>query len=559
MKQTLKKIARIAIILLLMAGTLTTFVFMGLDSRKAPEDRMGARKNKTSSVTNAAESMPPDDRSLVMAEERFSLGTGESCQCSVLYDDGNFPEGLSWSSSDTDVSEVDGTGRVTAVAPGRADITASLPNGLSASVKVTVYSDPRESAATAVNALAVNGSDEAMQNIRTLAETWNMAKSDSAKNYAALMNVLLQFYTHGEKGSGSAPDLWKALKSASLAVQIPSVNEGLLRRAALSAYCHGEKDAADVTVSFTGDCTFGYFNETDIDNMFPSVYRNSGSVTYPFDLTKNVFGADDITMINFEGTLTESTEHKDKTFYFRGEPSYVDILTHSSVEAVTLENNHSYDYFEKGYLDTFGYLKEAGIRCALYHSPAPMTVGDYRVAMIALSMVGTNYTDEFRSTVEQYINQYRDSRTVIVLNVHWGVESSDTPEAWQIEAAHSMIDAGADLIIGHHPHVVQGIEVYKGHYIAYSLGNFSFGGNSASINPESMIFRASFSKNANCNLALSRVSVVPCYTTSSGSTSNNFKPTPLYGSTGKAVIDKIISLSAGLEGGVTSLTWSRIP
>lgn len=558
MKQTLKKISRIAIILLLMAGTLTTFVFMGLDSQKAPEDRMGARKNKTASVADGNGKETSEDRLLVMSEERFSLGTGESCQCSALYDDGNFPEGLSWSSSDTDVSEVNATGQVTAVAPGTAEITASLTNGLRASVKVTVYSDPKASASDAVDALAKNGSDDAMKNVRTLADTWSRAKNAPAKKYATLMNALVSFYTHGKKGSGSAPDLWKELRAANLAVE-PAVSDGVLRRAALAAYCQGEKDAADVTVSFTGDCTLGYFNETDTDNMFPSVYRNAGSVTYPFDLTKNVFGADDITMINFEGTLTESTQHKDKTFYFRGEPSYVDILTQSSVEAVTLENNHSYDYFEKGYTDTFNYLKDAGVRCALYRSPDPIAVGDYRVAMIAVSMVGTGYTEEIRGTVEQYINQYRDSRTVIVLNLHWGVESSDTPEAWQIEAAHSMIDAGADLIIGHHPHVMQGIEVYKGHYIAYSLGNFSFGGNSAAINPESMIFRASFSKNANGNLALSRVSVVPCYTTSSGSTSNNFKPTPLYGSTGKAVIDKIVSLSAGLEGGVTSLTWSRIP
>lgn len=555
----MKKVSRIAIIILLMLGTLSTFIFMAMDSRKQPAARTFAHTGQSTRTTTATVPANAKGKSLVMSDEEFSLGVGESYQCAALLDDGNFAEGLQWSSADPEIVGVDGSGKVTAVAEGSTQITAALIDSVVATASVSVYGDPKSAAVTAISRLAADGSDESMRQFKALQKQFSLSKGKTAKPSAALLNALGQFADIGAGKSGSAPEAWKKLNETVTDAGVDSLNEAQLRRAALSAYCQGEKSVSAVTLSFAGDCTFAYFNESDRANMFPAVYRNSGSVTYPFDRVKNVFGADDVTLVNLEGALTTSQQHREKTFYFRGEPSYVNILTGSSVEAVTVENNHSGDYFEQGFNDTLQTLKNAGIRFTSRSEPAVIDVNGYKVVMLSLSLVGKTYTPEIQSQLEAAIGQYRGSKTVVVVNLHWGIESSGTPEHWQVDAAHSIIDAGADLIIGHHPHVLQGIEVYNGHYIVYSLGNFSFGGNMAAINPQTMIFRIAFSETDTGSMRMNRVSVVPCYTTSSGSTANNFQPMPLFGETGKAVVDKVIALSTGLENGAGSLSWSRIP
>lgn len=552
----MKKSTRIFFILLLMLATVSTFVLMELDRRRPPEQRLGYRSVSVAGVTRR---IRRDDGSSAgeLSDTFFSLGTGESYRVGVTTD--TDASRIVWKSSDSAVALVDSSGKVTAVAPGEAEITASLPGGVRLTSRVTVYDEPSELVSAAILALAETGSDEAMDNVLRLARDYGNAKSQKVHMFAALLQGLADFHNLGAKGTGSASDLWRSLRGAMLGSGVQGLDEAALRRAALAAYCQGEKSAADMMLSFTGDCTFGHFNENEAEHMFPAVYARSGSATYPFDLTKEVFGADDITMINFEGTLTQSKSHKNKQFYFRGDPSYVDILTHSSVEAVTLENNHSHDYYDKGLNDTKAAMDSAGIPYTAYPEPAVLTVGENRVVMLGLCMTERPYSEEFRSYVQNIVNEYRSSHTVIVMNVHWGVEGSHDTEDWQQEAARDMIDAGVDLVIGHHPHVTQGIEVYKGHYIVYSLGNFAFGGNSAATDPACFIFRVGFTRNANGNLTLSRVSIVPCYTTSTGGTSNNFQPVPLFGKEGKAVMDKLVQYSGKLEDGVRSLTWNRIP
>lgn len=541
----MKKVSRVGFILLLMVSAAMTLVFVGLNGYGF------GGKGSSDTPTAAA-----GQNKWRLSDEEFSLGVGESYRCSALFDDGG--QEVQWFSSDSSVAEVDSSGRVTAIAVGETEISAKFSENRIASAKLWVYDNIPASTASAITALAADGSDETFNTMVNLARQLKCAKSDAVQSYANLLNALLKFSEMGAGGGNSPSDSWKALNTALSDTGLKGIDRDTLRRAALAAYCQGEKLVSDVTISFAGDCTFAYFNETDRANMFPAVYRNSGSVTYPLDLVKNVFGADDITMVNFEGTLTESREHKDKTFYFRGEPSYVNILTNSSVEAVTVENNHSFDYFDAGYTETLSYLRDAGVRYTCYNSPASININGYRVVMLSLSMVSSYYKPEFQSTIENYIRQYRSDNTIIIVNLHWGVESSGTPEAWQIEAAHSMIDAGADMIIGHHPHVLQGIELYNGHYIVYSLGNFSFGGNSSALSPQTIIFRASFTEDKSGHM-IGRVSVVPCYTTSSGSTVNNFRPIPLFGDEGTAVVNRLLLLSGNLSGGIDKINWNQIP
>lgn len=543
----MKKVSRLIIVLLLMVSAVTTLIFMGLNGYGFS----GGNAQSTAAGT----------AKLHLSDEEFSLGVGEEYQCSAFTADGTKTEEVRWSCSDISIAEVDNHGNVTGIAPGEAEIRVRYSENIIVSAKLWVYdiNTVSSSTANAVTLLATDGSDASFQAMTDLARQLKCAKSNAVTRYSALLNALLHFSEMGAGSSHSPSQCWEELKTALTNTGIKGIEEDTLRRAALTAYCHGEKLVNDVTISFAGDCTFAYFNETDKDNMFPAVYRKSGSLTYPLDLTKNVFGADDLTMVNLEGTLTDTRKHRDKTFYFRGEPEYVNILTNSSVEAVTVENNHSFDYLEDGYADTLSNLKKAGVRYTGLYSPATIDVNGYHVVMLSLSMVSTYYKPEYQATIESDIKKYRsDDKTIIIVNLHWGVETSGTPEKWQIEAAHSMIDAGADMIIGHHPHVLQGIEQYKGHYIVYSLGNFSFGGNSAAASPSTVIFRASFNEDGAGNLT-TRVSVVPCYTTSSGSTVNNFRPTPLFGNQGQGVVDRLLSLSGRLDGGITQINWNRIP
>lgn len=552
----MKKALRILFILMIMISTVVTFAYMRMDQADKSQTHIdkAADHSTTASNENAAHS-----RTLFITDRDFAMQTGQSHQCTAQFDDGGNAEGLLWSSTNENAVTVDDSGRVTAVGAGDAEIWAVMGRNYKARVKVSVYDDLDAAAAEAVTVLAADGSDESMNRLEDMAAKLSRSKSKSALRIAAMLASITDFRELGATGGEDAQTIWTKLIQRRDAAGMESLSEKTLRQAALAAYCQGEKSAAELTLSFTGDCTFAYFNEERGERHFPAVYLNSGSVSYPFDLTRGVFGADDLTMINFEGALTNSLAHKQKQFYFRGEPEYVKILTSSSVEAVTLENNHSFDYFDTGFNDTMDIMRDAGIRYTSFHSPAVINVNGCRVVMLSLCMIGIGYQSEFSEQVNQYISRYKDDDTLIVMNVHWGVESAGTPEPYQIEAAHQMIDAGVDLVIGHHPHVLQGIEVYKGHYIAYSLGNFSFGGNTAVSNSDTIIFRASFDKSGGGSMKINRISVVPCCTTSSGSTVNNYQPSPLFGSNGQAVIDRLIERNSNLEGGAMSLMWNGIP
>lgn len=538
----MKKISRIVIVTVLMLSALATAIALSLSGEKhtlAPGDK------------------PLRSSGFSLSDEELALCTGESYLCGAFFDGERLTD-VRWSSSNPSVASVASDGMITAHAMGETQIKAEYSENRVAEAKLWVYSDPADATAQAILSLADNGSDESFVTLATLARQLGCAKNPAVRHEAELLGGLVRFSEMGAGGSGSPNEAWQQTDNALTLAEIQGLDRDTLRRAALSAYCQGEKLANDITISFVGDCTFAYFNETDSPRMFPAVYRKSGSVTYPLDLTKNVFGADDITMVNLEGTLTESRSHKNKTFYFRGEPAYVDILTHSSVEAVTVENNHSFDYFDQGYNETLSHLRDAKIRYTTFHSPAVIGTGDYHIVMLSLSMVSSYYKPEFRSAIEDYIRYYRGDKTIIIANLHWGVEGSGTPEAWQVEAAHSIIDAGADMVIGHHPHVLQGIEQYNGRYIVYSLGNFSFGGNYSANSPSTIIFRASFTEDASGGRS-THVSVVPCYTTSSGSTVNNFRPTPLFGEDGKTVINRLLTLSGKLDSGIRQIPWNQIP
>lgn len=555
----MKKTASVFLILLIMVSAFATFAYIGVDQKIRDSEKTGnSDKDVSTAGTDSVSSLDETEKKIVAPDGDLFLQVGQSRQCRLQFEDGSPAEGAFWSSSDEKIARVSTDGRVTAVAQGETELLAVLGKDSKVRVKVSVCEDLAAAATGAILRLATDGSDEAMKQVDAMAQSFSHAGDKSTADLGAMMQALTAFRQAGEKGDSSAPQLWDALKDAVRNTET-GLNNQQLRQAALAAYSQGEKSSSELTITFTGDCTLAYYNETRYLRGFPAVYKKSGSLTYPFDLTREVFGADDITMINFEGTLTDYTNHKNKQFFFRGEPSFADILPASSIEAVTLENNHSYDYLDIGYSDTIDNIKKVGVAYTNYDTPAVINVKGLRVVMISLCLFETDFSDEMLEHVQNYVNMYKQKDTIIVMNAHWGIERDKNPDSTQIKAAHAMIDAGVDLVIGHHPHVPQGIEVYNGHYIFYSLGNFAFGGNAKANQPETLMVRAMFGRDDEGNAALSRVSVIPCLTTSTGTDVNNYRPTPLYGEKAAKVMEKLLQLSSQVDGGVGSLTWSMIP
>jgi poly-gamma-glutamate synthesis protein (capsule biosynthesis protein) len=177
-------------------------------------------------------------------------------------------------------------------------------------------------------------------------------------------------------------------------------------------------------------------------------------------------------------------------------PRFLSAFTSAGIDLLNLANNHIFDYGKVGLFDTISYLDSIGMQhvgagrsASQAHKPVIFTTSTQRIAILGYygggeapkatkwrPGVADRRVDDIRRDVEQIRRE--NSAEYIVVNLHWGEEKADTPDRDQREFAHAVIDAGADVIIGHHPHVLQGIERYKSGVIVYSLGNFLFGGNS---------------------------------------------------------------------------------
>ena len=323
--------------------------------------------------------------------------------------------------------------------------------------------------------------------------------------------------------------------------------------------------AGEITLSFAGDCTFGAVNGDGGAGRFPSVYRRSGLRDYPFHLVKPWFLSDDLTVVNFECTLTNAVKMADKQWHFQGNARYAAIFPAGSVEAVGLSNNHSHDYLEAGFQDTVTNFRRASVPVFYQNTPFVTTVRGVQVVIIGdCTVVGENTTriDGAPGRVLREIKQYKKPDNIIVVVMHWGSELAPTPFEWQEKMGRAFVDAGADAVVGHHPHVVQGIERYRGRYIAYSLGNFAFGGNSLARHPETFILRLRFRASSG-KTGVSGIAIVPCWTTSSharnsaGVLRNNYQPAPVFGKAADQVAALVLKRSAGLRCGVKRIAYHR--
>lgn len=274
------------------------------------------------------------------------------------------------------------------------------------------------------------------------------------------------------------------------------------------------------TLSFVGDCTLGGTSATSYAAVgFPLTIGED--YRYPFENVRSYFEADDFTFANLEGTLTTKGSPQNQYYSFRGSPEYVKILTENSVEAVTLANNHIRDYGQQGYADTIQTLEEAGVSYAEPNAGTIVTLPDGTTIGIYATVFATR-----QEGVTAGIQALREQGAEIVIYAaHWGGEYHYTPASTQKDMAHAAIDAGANIVYGSHPHVLQPIEEYAGGVIFYSMGNFCFGGNSSPRDYDTAVIQQEVIVSEEGGVELGECTVIPC-SISSMERRNNYQPTP---------------------------------
>lgn len=304
-----------------------------------------------------------------------------------------------------------------------------------------------------------------------------------------------------------------------------------------------------VTVSATGDVTIGGDTRKSGASVFDKqLEKEPSGLDFPLENARAVFEADDMTIVNFEGTLTNTKSKTKNSFSFAAPPEYVQVLTSGSVEAVSLENNHIMDHGEQGYADTCGALAGAGIRYSGHLGSAVYTTDTgVSIGMLSYQTFNGNYKKIYAS-IEGDIQALRDAGCqLVIVSYHWGEEKDYLPNERQVPLGRATIDAGADLVLGHHSHRMNPIEVYKGRYICYSLGNFSFAGNTRPDDMDTYIFQQRFRVDLATGEATNEgFRIVPC-SISSQEKVNDFKPTPSDEANSARIVERLLELNKKLE------------
>lgn len=301
-----------------------------------------------------------------------------------------------------------------------------------------------------------------------------------------------------------------------------------------------------LTLSVVGDCTLGTDETFDYDTSLNAYYENYGA-DYFLQNVKDIFSADNLTIANFEGTLTDSDEREDKTFAFKAPASYASILTNGSVEAVNTANNHSHDYGEQSFDDTLAALDDAGIVHFGYDETAVMDVKGIKVGLVGIYEL-YDHLEREQQLKDNIAKVKADGAQLIVVIFHWGNETETVPDSNQTTLGRIAIDEGADLVCGHHPHVLQGIETYKGRNIVYSLGNFCFGGNSSPSDMDTMIYQQTFTIDADGVKKDNVTNIIPCSISSAAYDGyNNYQPTPAEGDEATRILGKINERSSWIS------------
>ncbi len=295
-------------------------------------------------------------------------------------------------------------------------------------------------------------------------------------------------------------------------------------------------DTVTMTFSFTGDVTLGCdWTWWEDESAFPNVAVPKG-YEYPFAKVQHLFTADDLTIVNLEGVLqNDDTDRRGQRRYnFRGLTDYTGFLTHGSVEAVTLGNNHAMDFGRTGLASTKAALDAAGIGWMRDDD-----VFFYEKDGIKVAFLGYLQDAFFKrmDDLDKIVRELKEEQgcAAVILNLHIGNEYSPTHVSTQRNSAAAAVRDGVDLVIMHHPHVLQGVDVMGSRTILYSLGNFCFGGDRL-INAEELptlvaVAQLTFEDGVYTG---QQVTLHPMHCT--GEPGNNYQPCPVTGAEAENVM-----------------------
>ena len=282
-------------------------------------------------------------------------------------------------------------------------------------------------------------------------------------------------------------------------------------------------------LTFAGDCTFGS-NPTNYFADYGFIKTVGEDYAYPFANVIDYFANDEFSMVNLEGPLCDEGNPMQKKHVFHGPTAYVNCLTENSVEAVTVANNHSMDYGANGYASTLAALEQAGVpyverdSTAVVTTENGLTIGLYAAVYYKLDVA--DMTAKIAALREQGVD-------LVIFAPHWGVEGTYRPTEEQERVGHAAIDAGADIVFGSHPHVLQPIEEYGDGLILYSMGNWTFGGSTMPSDPDTAIVQVELTRSDDGSISRTGMDVIPCCVSSKIDAAmaneqnyNDYKPTP---------------------------------
>jgi len=245
-------------------------------------------------------------------------------------------------------------------------------------------------------------------------------------------------------------------------------------------------------LTFGGDFTIGENVQASGQSYFDKqLEKHDGDINFLFENYKEILEDDDWTVLNFEGTLTTADRNPDKlgnSFLFRADPAYASVLSDNGVECVSLENNHVLDMGEEGLAETKQNLHDAGVSYYCESEPLIFTLKGVKMGMLAYQTFD-QYDRLFTEVPEDVKTIKAQGCEVVIISFHWGSEKDYYPNEKQQKLAKLAIDAGADLVVGHHSHRINPIELYNGKYIVYSLGNFCFAGNNKPDDMSTFVFQ----------------------------------------------------------------------
>lgn len=271
-------------------------------------------------------------------------------------------------------------------------------------------------------------------------------------------------------------------------------------------------------ISMVGDCTIA---SSQTENAFDR-YIEENDYSWPFSGTVDILSQDDFTLANLECSLSDEHYRSSSTFAFLGKADYAKILSEGSVEAVTNGNNHTKDFGEDAEADSRAAVEAVDVgyigatESKIFTTERGLKIGVYC----------PGWGNATIPNVEQVIPALReDGADVVIFAPHWGVEGKYHANEEQELVAHAAIDAGADIVWGTHPHVLQPMEEYNGGIIFYSLGNWSFGGNTAPRDRDTVIAQVTITMSPDGKCTISAHEVIPCCLSSSQGV-NDFRPEP---------------------------------